>query len=112
MIVKLWNKLKWWLYRRKHGMPHPREINPFLVERTYLRELAKLYCSGFTLNQCSSIIQAMKCPDAPVLTRADGSTYKKLWISEKQFYGQKLTNERLRQLVWKIWRDQHVGRKL
>ena len=98
-------------YRWRYAIPHRREIYVWGIERVYLRELAKLYCSGFNLQQCAAIIKLMTCPEAPTKTRADGSTYKVLWLQEKQFYGREHTRERLRQLIWKIWRDQHVVRK-
>lgn len=105
-------KLRNWWFEYRTGLPHPRSINSFMIEKEYLRELAKMHQAGFNLAQIAFLVKQMKCPEAPTLTRKDGSTYKKLWIAEKQFYGQELTRERLRQLIWKIWRLQHVDRKL
>lgn len=103
-------RVYFWWYRRKNSIPHPREINPFIVKQTHLRELAKMYCSGFDLNECAALIKQMKKPIAETKTRTDGTTYVAMNITERMFYGEYLTHERLRQLVWKIWREQRVVR--
>ncbi len=103
---KALNPIRFWIYRRRFDLPHPDEIKVYSIKKEYLQTLARMYKSGFNLEQCSILIEQMTCPEAPVKTRADGSQYKQLWINERQFYGQKLTTERLRRLLWVIWRDQ------
>lgn len=106
----LFTRLKYWWFRRQNNLPHPEELNPFLVKQDYLRELAKLYRSGFNLEQCATIIKCMSPPPRdPPLEEGKIKTPARNFHA-RMFFGREHTRERLRQLLWKIWRDQRVVR--
>lgn len=105
----MFDSIKFWLYRRKHGIPHPREINPFLVKQQHLRELAKLYCAGFTLETCALAIESMEPPKEDPRFNEHGARLPMRNFGARLFLGRRHTRERLRQLIWKFWREQRVG---
>lgn len=101
-------KVRWYL--RHNELPKPKDINPLAVKQLHLREFAKLYCAGYDLDICSRVIAVMKMPPEEPRFTENGARLPRSNLQARLFLGRRHTRERLRQLIWKIWRDQHLPR--
>jgi hypothetical protein len=108
----MFKKLKWWWFRRRNDVPHPEELYTIKTKLPHFRLVASLYAKGHSLEYIANFISKMD-PIDPLPERRNAAGYtlprgNMGYLGMRLFYGRPQTRERIRQMVWKMWRDNRV----